>query len=178
MTTDIQTFQVRAVELLDALYKDGCLSVTPAITQINNRVMPSLKSLLHTIQHYSEVEKVIAFVDANAELIAKAKQQVEDERAASDEAVKKQIKPELRVVDASELLSELKMLEDYEASRKPFELIKKHALSDIEQELSVLFSKLCDAEMVVSIESLTKTDHSNQANIQIAINPPALKPLV
>lgn len=163
MPTDTQAFQAAAIELLKTLCQDERLEFTQAMTYASSNWAPSLGSILRTLDTHRENERVVAFSEERAELIEQIKKLTTSKQS--------KLAPADRYV--GDFVSTSEEQDVFRTARQPFDLLKKHALSDIEEALSVALSKFCDVDFAVNIQSFTKPHGCDQANIQITVSVPS-----
>lgn len=162
MQTDIQDFQTAAIDLLKTLCQDERLEFTQAMTYASSNWMPSLGSILRTLDTHKKNERVFAFSKDHAELIERIKKLDADKQS------------KLAPADGyiGDFISSSEELDVFRAARQPFDLLKQHSLSDVERTISMALSNLCDADFVVHIQRFTSPDSSEQADMQITVSAP------
>jgi|TARA_R100000656_G_scaffold109232_1_gene81263 hypothetical protein len=160
MLNNIHPLQEATVHLLDALYRDKHLAVTPAMLAIQNGHYPSVQAILETLSRYEDDELVVSFIENNGELVDEAREYVAGAQARREAGASNQTEdsPFGDIFGAA-----------YQTT-KPFELLKGVRLSEIEDAFSKVLTDLCGEELSVFIGGIEKEGSwREKVNLQLGI---------
>lgn len=155
---EIHQLQKDTAPLLNALYLDDHLPLTPAMLKIQNSYYPDLNSILATLTDYKDIERVKAFVDQNSELIGKTIKELAEE--------------ELKLLGTAESGEGEDIFSSFFESRKSstvFEKIKSISFKDIEACMSEVLSDKLDDQISVSIKEVKLNNSEFLGNVSINI---------
>lgn len=141
---ETRALQEAAVALLDTLYRDCRLPPTAAMSQVLNGYYPSLDSLLHTIEHYSDEALVVEFVKKHRDSLDEARRVIETlEHAERAEGAASRTEQERVEAEAQE-----RTQWDFLANRPDaWALVKSASLAEIEAAIAGSLSELCNAAL-------------------------------
>jgi hypothetical protein len=160
MSENVHPLQEYTVHLIDALYKDRHLAVTPAMLSIQNGHYPSVQAILETLHRYENEDLVTSFIGNNSELVAETRAQFSHKQAQNE--------------SSESVQDERQSLDDIFGSTfetiKPFELLKGIRLSEIEKGFSEVLTQLCGEDLSVRIDGLEEPDSwHEQVNLKLGI---------
>ncbi|MEY4980420.1 MAG: hypothetical protein RLZZ352_2690 [Pseudomonadota bacterium] len=137
-----------SVEFLQDLYHKEKLPLTTAMISIANGYYPSTKDILSTLQTYSNIASVKAFVEKHEELLDKIK---ESEKKIKEPA------------NSWSLDFEGVPGKDFTDA---YENIKKIPIKHLEEKISEVIKSLVDGDYKINISSLKK---EHQTNVEIIL---------
>ena len=152
---EIHKIQKETVTLLNELYKVDRLAVTPAMLTIQNGYYPDIESILKTLKHYRNVDRVKIFLEENKDIVEETEEYLEAKKTEQSEPSSAQ--------DDSDIFGDI-------FGKKPqttelFDKLKSINLDEFERSFTEIITAKLNEEIKISVKSVT-----NKSSGDVEIN--------
>lgn len=156
---EVHKIQKETVTLLNELYKVDRLAVTPAMLTIQNGYYPDIESILNTLKHYKNIERIKVFLQENKALINETEEYLKAEKSEESETSHTQ--------SDSDVFGDI-------FNKKPhttelFEKVKSVNVNELETSITEIISEKLNNKIKVSVNSVSNK-HSGNVEINLIIS--------
>ncbi len=156
---EIHKIQKEAVTLLNELYKVDRLAVTPAMLTIQNGYYPDIESILNTLKHYRNIDRVKAFLEENKDLVKETEEYLEAKKNEEREPSNTQ--------DDSDIFGDI--FDRKPQSTKLFDKLKSVNLDELETSVTEIIATKLNEKIKVSVKSVTN-QYSGNVEINLVLS--------
>ena len=156
---EIHKIQKETVTLLNELYKVDRLAVTPAMLTIQNGYYPDIESILKTLKHYRNVDRVKIFLEENKDIVEETEEYLEAKKTEQSEPSSAQ--------DDSDIFGDI-------FGKKPqttelFDKLKSINLDEFERSFTEIITAKLNEEIKISVKSVTNK-YSGDVEINLVLS--------